>query len=1380
MIECNWAPAYTLATQTTWTSGIYVVLLTNAQGYKNYMIFVVRDDSRVAPLLYQQSVTTYQAYNNYPNGSGKSLYDFNSFGSVLASTGYKSAAKVSFDRPYLDSGINEDFYSDTGEVNFIRWIERSGYDVTYSTDVDTHTDGAHLLNYRGLLSPGHDEYWSKQMYDNVLAARDAGMNVAFFGANAVYWQIRFEASSSGVANRVIVCYKDYDRDPITDDTLKTVNWRDAPLNRPEQTLVGVMYTPSGPPQNSQGLFPAMVINNSSNWVYAGTGFIDGDTVPGLVGYEADRQWSQYAVPNAVPGTYTLLSRTTWGGGANDVANSSIYQAASGAWVFATGTMSWNWALDSYGHGYNVVDARIQRTTANILDRFIGPDFSVSASPASQMIAPGNPTSYAIGIIPKGGFAAPVTLSVSGLPTGAVGTFSPNPTSSTSSTLSVTTDATTPTGFYTLTVTGVGGSLTRTTTVTLALLTPDFALGSLPSSQSVTPGSSTSYNVTVAPTGGFAGQVALSVGGLPTGATGTFAPNPATASSTLSVTTSSSTPIGNYTLTITGVSGSLTHTTTVSLSVVATPPPPAVVAFDAAAPGASVLSGSSLSWNHTVTTTESNLLLTVGVAVGKSPDTGLSLAVTYNGVPMTSAGLVHSNNRTDGFVQLFYLKAPATGTHAVQVTLTGGTASIEAGSVSFSGVDQTTPVRNIATGVGAGATPTIAVTSAPGDMVVDVMVTGCDGTFTSSQTLRWVNQVNCATAGGNAAQSTAAGAATVAMGYTVPSDWWGMIGVDVVAAGTTGPQPFDFTLGNGGNTSVVQGATVTNTATATLSSGTAEVVTFSVSGLPAGLSASYNPTSCSPTCSTTLSLNADASAVTGTSTITVTGTAGTLIHTTTFGLTVTAPATPNFTLSATPATQTVAPGAPTSYGITISPTGGFTSGVTLSVAGLPTGATGTFAPNPATASSTLSVTTNATTPSGAYTLTITGVSGTLTHTATVGLNVSSGIITVTAPNTAVNWKVTSQQNITFTHNLGVGQPVNIDVSRDGGVSWSPITVLTTTSATTGTYSWVVSGPATTQARIRATSAANSLVSDTSDVNFTITSPTITVTAPNTAVSWRAGDTKSITFSHSLGVGQVVNIDVSRDGGATWALISPFTTTSATSGTYAWVVSGPTTTQARIRVSSALDSTITDIGDVNFTILPRTTVTAPNTAVTWGAGSTRKITWNHNLGLGGLVDIDFSPDNGISWVPLARGVASGAATTGSYTGPMPATPTTQALIRVSPSIDPTLGDVSNVVFTLAAPTVTVTAPNTNVELGIGSAQSLKWTHNLGTLDSVRIELARDGVNYTETSPLRRPTPANTSSTFSWIVTGPATTTARIRVIWPANESVSDISNVSFTIR
>src|SRR5205807_2477503 len=139
----------------------------------------------------------------------------------------------------------------------------------------------------------------------------------------------------------------------------------------------------------------------------------------------------------------------------------------------------------------------------------------------------------------------------------------------SSTLSVTTSPSTPMGAYTLTLTGVSGSLTRTTTVTLVVNSPpDFTLAASPASQTVVQGNSTSYSVTINPTGGFSNSVTRSVSGLPGGATGSSNPTPSPASSTLSVTTSATTPTGSYTLTLTGISGSLTRTTTVALSVAA--------------------------------------------------------------------------------------------------------------------------------------------------------------------------------------------------------------------------------------------------------------------------------------------------------------------------------------------------------------------------------------------------------------------------------------------------------------------------------------------------------------------------------------------------------------------------------------------------------------------------------------------------------------------------------------------------------------------------------------------------------------------------------------------------------------------------------------------
>jgi hypothetical protein len=405
LVACNWATSYTLDTSqptldsTGWTSGIYLALLTNSRNYQTYIIFVIRDDARTADFLFQQSVTTYQAYNNYPddNRTGKSLYDGGSYGSKTT-LGTQRAVKVSFDRPYTytdHTGAGELLHYD---IYFVRWIERNGYDVCYSTDIDTHLNGSRLLNFKGFLAVGHDEYWSRQMYDNVYAARDGGTSLGFFVANPIYWQIRFEPSTlNAVPNRVIACYKDaaldpYNNpsDPLYNPSLTTVTWRDSLLNRPEQQLVGVMYSSYIDADN-----PALsyVVQNSQSaigqLVYGGTGLTDASTIPGILGYEFDKQFTDFNTPvnstdpasktAVVAGTYTLLSNSPYTDiyKKADHANSSIYQVTSGAWVFAAGSMYWNWGLDNYKAPAGITtyavaapSTALQAATANILNLFL--------------------------------------------------------------------------------------------------------------------------------------------------------------------------------------------------------------------------------------------------------------------------------------------------------------------------------------------------------------------------------------------------------------------------------------------------------------------------------------------------------------------------------------------------------------------------------------------------------------------------------------------------------------------------------------------------------------------------------------------------------------------------------------------------------------------------------------------------------------------------------------------------------------------------------------------------------------------------------------------------------------------------------------------------
>jgi hypothetical protein len=206
-----------------------------------------------------------------------------------------------------------------------------------------------------------------------------------------------------------------------------------------------------------------------------------------------------------------------------------------------------------------------------------------------------------------------------------------------------------------------------------------------------------------------------------------------------------------------------------------------VTFDAVGPSSAGTSatGTSLTWSHTCT--GSNRLLVVGVAVGTtSSDASFVTTATYNGVAMTSASKVHSNNQTNGYIQMFYLVNPATGSNTVAIT-NNVSCDLAGGSVSFTGADQSTPLGTPVTNFGDGTSGSVSVPTNVGDMVIDAT---CNGSGFSSggstQTNRWLINDNSNSAAGNGASSTAAGVAgSVSMGYTgFSSDWWGLIGINI--------------------------------------------------------------------------------------------------------------------------------------------------------------------------------------------------------------------------------------------------------------------------------------------------------------------------------------------------------------------------------------------------------------------------------------------------------------------------------------------------------------------------------------------------------------------------------------------------------------------------
>jgi hypothetical protein len=198
------------------------------------------------------------------------------------------------------------------------------------------------------------------------------------------------------------------------------------------------------------------------------------------------------------------------------------------------------------------------------------DFSITASPSSQSTLQGGNVPYTISVSALNGFADTVGLSVSGLPSGATAAFVPTSiVNSGSSTLTVTTAGNTPAGTYTLTITGKTASLTHSTTATLIVTSAgDFSLSPSQATVNISRGGTGRDTITVSALQGFAGAVSLSLGGLPSRVSASLSPTTVSGagSSTLTIKATKQARTGSYPITITGKSGNLSHTTSLTLQV----------------------------------------------------------------------------------------------------------------------------------------------------------------------------------------------------------------------------------------------------------------------------------------------------------------------------------------------------------------------------------------------------------------------------------------------------------------------------------------------------------------------------------------------------------------------------------------------------------------------------------------------------------------------------------------------------------------------------------------------------------------------------------------------------------------------------------------------
>jgi methionine-rich copper-binding protein CopC len=377
LIDCgNWAVSGSWAVPTTAVSGIYFAKLVRTDGTagSSHVFFVVRNDASHSDLLYQTSDTTWQAYNQY---GGNSLYVGNPAG---------RAYKVSYNRPFTTRGTSAEDWVFNSEYPMVRFLEGNGYDVTYSSGADTDRRGALLKNHKMFMSSGHDEYWSGGQRANVEAARDAGVNLAFFSGNESFWKTRWENSidSSGTAYRTLVCYKETHAGAVIDPQdppTWTGTWRDprfsppADGGRPENRLTGTSFK-----VNSGTLAMTVPAADGKMRFWRGTPVASqaaGATAtlaPETVGYEWDEDADNGARP---PGLIHLSTTTATGvdvlldygssfGTGNATHNLTLYKAPSGALVFGAGTVQWAWGLDSnHDRGSAAANPSMAQATVNL-------------------------------------------------------------------------------------------------------------------------------------------------------------------------------------------------------------------------------------------------------------------------------------------------------------------------------------------------------------------------------------------------------------------------------------------------------------------------------------------------------------------------------------------------------------------------------------------------------------------------------------------------------------------------------------------------------------------------------------------------------------------------------------------------------------------------------------------------------------------------------------------------------------------------------------------------------------------------------------------------------------------------------------------------------
>lgn len=347
LTECAWHPTLSFEVPSALPTGVYIAKLSARTGESDCLFVVLA--VRPQPLLAQLPTSTYEAYNAW---GGDSLYPGGA--ARVGITGTTQGVAVSYERPYAtDTGAGEFFARD---VAMVRFLERYGYPVSYTTSESVDEDPGQLSGHRALIDFGHSEYWSARQVAAFARARNSGTSLLFFGSDTMAWRIRYvrasrAATDAGAPDRTIVAYKEYaTRDADRANSTGVFADRGA-------TLTGSAYMgcitprlkrPGPPTYRYYGWIPARGLRPA--WLFAHTRVSPSTVIPGIVGYELDIRTSLSPAGTEVIGSGSSLCMFPERGEpfpprGEDLAQTTLYTARSGAIVFNSGTLGWELGLE---------------------------------------------------------------------------------------------------------------------------------------------------------------------------------------------------------------------------------------------------------------------------------------------------------------------------------------------------------------------------------------------------------------------------------------------------------------------------------------------------------------------------------------------------------------------------------------------------------------------------------------------------------------------------------------------------------------------------------------------------------------------------------------------------------------------------------------------------------------------------------------------------------------------------------------------------------------------------------------------------------------------------------------------------------------------------